>query len=161
MSVETLGGRPQEDLHPIQYEKALICTTSEYSVKLMVSYSSACDGDFLMTMVLLSVSLGGTQHLRNRVARTDDFDGRFYRDDLRRPVSISSIARSLDVAIETVRRKCARLVELGLMNRTANGQVVVMSASLARAEIEAAVRRNRTALHVMLEQIDRTPHAFR
>lgn len=161
MTIYLVDEGSEDRLHPEQYEKALICTTSEYCVRLMVAYASACDHDFLMAMVFLSVSLGGTQHLRNRAARPEDFDGPFYRDDLRRPVSISSIARSLNVPIETVRRKCARLAELGLLTRTPNGQVVVTSNSLARTDINAVVQENVTALHMMLDQIERTPAAFR
>lgn len=161
MTIYLVDEEPEDRLHPEQYEKALISTTSEYCVRLMVAYARACDDDFLMAMVFLSVSLGGTQHLRNRAARPEDFDGPFYRDDLRRPVSISSIARSLNVPIETVRRKCGRLAELGLLTRTANGQVIVTSDSLARADIDAVVRDNATALRMMLDQIERMPAAFR
>jgi hypothetical protein len=154
--------KPLEDpLHSQQYEKALISTTSEYCVKLMVAYASICDGDFLMAMVFLSASLAGTQHLRNRGAKAEDFDGPFYRDNLRRPVSMSAIARSLNVAIETVRRKCGRLNELGLLQRTKNGHVVVTTRTLARPDVENVVRHNSTALHVMLDQIDREPTAYR
>ena len=145
----------------MQHEKAIISTTSEYCVKLMVAYASLCDGDFLMAMVFLSASLAGTQHLRNRPARAEDFDGPFYRDALRRPVSISAIARSLNVAIETVRRKCRRLAELGLLQRTNNGRVVVTTRTLARPDVDTVVRRNVTALHLMLDRIDREPTAYR
>ncbi|WP_428150607.1 hypothetical protein [Brevundimonas sp.] len=161
MTAEVFDEGAPGHLHPDQYEKALVSTTSEYCVRVMVAYAGACDGDFLMAMVFLSISLGCTQHLRNRAAKAEDFDGRFYRDSLRRPVSISSIARSLNVPIETVRRKCARLAELGLLDRTPSGQVVVTSASLARSDIGAVVTDNVTALRIMLDQIERMPAAFR
>lgn len=161
MTADPPAREDRDELHPLQSEKALISTTSEYCVKLMVAYASLCDGDFLMAMIFLSASLGGTQHLRNRPARTEDFDGPFYRDVLRRPVSISAIARSLNVAIETVRRKCRRLNELGLLQRTVNGHVVVTTRALARTDVEGVVRHNLTALHLMLDQIDREPLAYR
>ncbi|MBX3484633.1 hypothetical protein [Phenylobacterium sp.] len=45
-------------------------------------------------------------------------------DDLRRPVSISALANSLRVPFETVRRRVAALVEVGVVNSVPKGVIV-------------------------------------
>ncbi len=138
-----------------RHEKVLISVGATFCVRLMVNYAKLCENDLTATTVFLSIALGSTQHLRNRPVTDTEFDGAFHKDDLRRPVSISAIARSLNLSIETVRRKCIHLAELDLIERTANGHVIVTSRTLARPEVEAVVADGISAMRVFIEQVRR------
>ena len=142
-----------------QYEKLLLCAGATFCIRLMARYARLCDNDMTATSVFLSITLAGTQHMRNRPAEAEDFDGPFYRDSRRRSVSISSIARSLDLPIETVRRKCLRLANLDLVERTESGKVIVTSRILARPDVDSVVMDGVAAMNILCDQIKTPPHA--
>lgn len=138
-----------------RHEKVLIGIGATFCVRLIVNYAKLCENDLVAATIFLSVALGSTQHLRNLPISDTEFDGPFHKDELRRPVSISAIARSINLPIETVRRKCLRLQDLDMIEKTKRGHVIVSSRILARPEVEAIVTDGLAAMRVFVEQVRR------
>ena len=87
-------------------------------------------GDPQAAIVAQSIVVANTAHL-------DVFMGEGWRyagidqpppDEVRRPVSVSAIARSLGVPYETLRRQVRRLIEAGVCVRVEGGLIVPMAA---------------------------------
>jgi Holliday junction resolvasome RuvABC ATP-dependent DNA helicase subunit len=75
-------------------------------------------------------------------------------DAARRPVSVMSIAGSLGLPYETVRRHVVRLVEAGVCQRVAGG-VVITAEGLASFSNEATISANLAGLRRLHRQLRR------
>ena len=84
-------------------------------------------GDVSRGLIYLTALQASSQPLSNAQDRGQT---RPTDDDRRRAVSLSSIARSLSMSVETTRRQVLRLEHEGLVARTANGGVMVRFSSL-------------------------------
>ena len=116
----------------------------DYALRLMLIYTELSQGDPVRALVFISAARACTQHLP-----TDHpLSSTGYLDDaLRRPVSVSAVARSLSLPVETVRRHIIALEKVGLLSRTKGGGVMVTSEHLDTPEVEAAVKANVTSMN--------------
>lgn len=96
---------------------------ADYLQRSVAILGSLFGGDVSRGLIYLTALQAASQHLRN----TQDPTGwtQSADDDQRRPVSLSSIARSLSMSVETTRRQVLRLERDGFVDRTANGGVLV------------------------------------
>ncbi len=100
---------------------------TDYLLRSVAILGRLFGGDVSRGLIYLTALQASSQHLRNAQdpGQTQPTD-----DDHRRPVSLSSIARSLSMSVETTRRQVLRLEHDGLVARTANGGVMVRFSSL-------------------------------
>ena len=126
----------------------------DYVLRLMRIYTDMMGGDPVRGLIFLAAARAGTQHLDTgfRPTRTG-----FVSDALRRPVSISALARSLGLPHETVRRHVIGLVAAGYASRTARGGVIVTSEHLNQPHIQEAVQANIINLERLNRSLRTTP----
>jgi DNA-binding Lrp family transcriptional regulator len=95
-------------------------------------------GDIRLGIVAQTIVVANTAHLEAPMGEGWRYGGvdQTPPDEVRRPVSVLSLARSLGLPYETVRRQVARLVEAGVCTRTEGGLIV----PAAVLESPAAVR---------------------
>jgi hypothetical protein len=95
---------------------------ADYLLRSVAILGSLFGGDVSRGLIYLTAFQASSQHLRNtqNPGRTQSAD-----DEQRRPVSLSSIARSLSMSVETTRRQVLRLERDGFVDRAANGGVMV------------------------------------
>ena len=111
-----------------------------YVLRLMRTYTDLVGGDPTTALVFIAAAQACTQHVKVRPEALQEET--FIRDEMRRPVSLSALARSLGLPIETTRRHVLRLVEAGLAERADSGGVLVTSRQLGGARVRAAVSEN-------------------
>lgn len=75
--------------------------------------------------------------------------------DQRRAVSLSSIARSLAMSVETTRRHVMRLEQAGLVDRTPSGGVMIRLSTLPCEAVQAALAANSANLARLGEGLER------
>ncbi|OJU10332.1 MAG: hypothetical protein BGN86_15565 [Caulobacterales bacterium 68-7] len=127
----------------------------DYVLRLMRIYTDLVGGDPTLALVFIAAAQAQTQHLNRR--NLELREGDFVSDGLRRPVSLSALARSLGLPVETTRRHVVRLTQLGLVERTEAGGVRVTSRQLDRAELREAVLENNVNLSKFLQDLAQTP----
>ena len=127
---------------------------ADYVLRLMRIYTDMMDGDPVRGLIFLAAARAGTQHLDTGFRPTERG---FVSDDLRRPVSISALARSLGLPNETVRRHVIALVEAGYAGRTPEGGVIVTSRHLDQPHIQKAVQANIINLERLMRCLRTTP----
>ena len=130
---------------------------ADYSLRLVRLFTDIFEGDVALALVFIAAAQGCTQHLRHTTVHAVPAEGEFFPDDLRRPISVSALARSLGLSVETTRRHVIRLVELGFAHRTQSGGVLVTSDILKRAEITSAAAVNVANVQQLVDGVSRTP----
>jgi hypothetical protein len=100
---------------------------ADYLLRSVAVLGPLFGGDVSRGLVYLTALQASSQHLRNV---QDPGAIQPTGDDQRRAVSLSSIARSLTMSVETTRRQVLRLEHDGFVDRTANGGVMVRFSSL-------------------------------
>ena len=130
---------------------------ADYALRLIRIFTDLFDGDLGLAMVFIAAAQAGTQHLRHGQDYPDLAAGDFFPDDLRRPVSVSALARSLGLPVETTRRHVVKLAANGYALRTENGGVIITSAILQRAEIRAIASLNAANMAHLIDGLVRTP----
>jgi hypothetical protein len=123
----------------------------DYALRLMRVYTELVGGDPTMALVFIAAAQASTQHVKPSDPAVRD--GAFIRDDLRRAVTLSALARSLGLPVETTRRHVVRLTALGLVERTAKGGVLVTSRQLDAPKVRAAVLDNNINLGRLLHDL--------
>jgi hypothetical protein len=130
---------------------------ADYTLRLIRLFTDLLDGDVAVALVFIATAQAGTQHLRNSADYHKLIDGEFFPDELRRPVTISALARSLGVPVETTRRHVMKLCDLGFARRTEGGGVIVTSDILAREEIKALAGANAANMEHLIDGLSRAP----
>lgn len=112
---------------------------ADYLLRSVAILGRLFGGDVSRGLIYLTALQASSQHLRKAQdpGQTQPID-----DDQRRPVSLSSIARSLSMSVETTRRQVLRLEHEGLVDRTANGGVMVRFSSLGCEALGEALAAN-------------------
>lgn len=147
---------------PKRLDPALITDTflarasGSHLLRMLATLSKVFENDILLGVVFVAISQAATAHLGlGRELRDYDGDG-IVPDDLRRPVSVLSIANSLNMPRETVRRYVTRLLKLGYCIQVQGRRVIVPAEVYRRPEILDAAQANRRDLQVLLAAIRRT-----
>lgn len=123
----------------------------DYALRLIRVYTDLVGGDPTTALVFIAAAQASTQHVNPNDLRVRDGD--FIRDDLRRPVTLSALARSLGLPVETTRRHVVRLVAQNLAERTEHGGVVVTTRQLDTPTVRAAVLENNVNLKKLLSDL--------
>jgi hypothetical protein len=127
----------------------------DYALRLMRVYTDLVGGDPTTALVFIAAAQASTQHVNPKgdVRQNDTF----IRDELRRPITLSALARSLGLPVETTRRHVVRLAKRGLVARTEGGGVIVTSQELDSPEVRAAVLANNVNVSKLLAVLSQTP----
>ena len=83
------------------------------------------DHDFTRMFVFFAAARGSVSHLNHRHRPRHDAEQGVFPDEMRRPVSILSVASFLGLPYETVRRHMHRLVEDGWCERVSSREFLV------------------------------------
>jgi len=130
---------------------------ADYALRLIRIFTDVFDGDMVLALVFIAAAQAGTEHLRTQDDYLDIVTGEFFPDDLRQPISVSALARSLGIPVETTRRHVVKLAQTGFAQRTEAGGVIVTSAHLQREEIRQAALLNLEAMESLIDGLVRTP----
>ncbi len=129
---------------------------ADYALRLIRIFTDLF-GDMDLALVFIAAAQAGTEHLRDDDSYIDMLSGEFFPDELRRPVSVSALARSLGIPVETTRRHVVKLANTGYALRTESGGVIVTSEILRRDEIREAGLLNLEAMERLIGGVRRTP----
>ena len=130
---------------------------ADYVLRTMRLYTELMRGDPVRALVFIAASRAGTQHLKDWMH--DGEAGRFIPDELRHSISISSLAQSLGLPVETTRRHVIALCADGWAERTADGGVSIASRHLDKPELHATVEANVINLGRLTRSLARAPRA--
>jgi len=130
---------------------------ADYALRLVRLFTDVFGGDIVLAMVFLATAQANTQHLRRRLDYVDHMDGPLFPDELRRAASVSSLARSLGLSVETTRRYVIKLCDQGFAVRSEGGGVLVTTDILNRDEIRAAAWSNAANIELLIGELLRTP----
>lgn len=130
---------------------------ADYALRLIRIFTDLFDGDMDRALVFIAAAQASTEHLREQDDYLDLVTGEFFPDDLRQPVSVSALARSLGIPVETTRRHVVKLAQTGFAQRTETGGVIVTSEVLRREEIRQAALLNLAAMESLIDGLVRTP----
>lgn len=130
---------------------------ADYALRMIRVFTDLFDGDMDRALVFIAAAQAGTEHLREQADYVELISGEFFPDEMRRPVSVSALARSLGIPVETTRRHVVKLASTGFAQRTASGGVIVTSEILAREEIRQAGLLNLGAMEALIDGLTRTP----
>ena len=130
---------------------------ADYALRLIRIFTDVFDGDVSLALVFIAAAQMGTRHLRDDGDYFDKLEGEFFPDHLRQPVTVSALARSLGLPVETTRRHVVRLASTGYALRTEQGGVIVTSDALRREEIRKAGLANLDAIQVLADGLQRAP----
>jgi hypothetical protein len=113
----------------------------EYLVRAFRGLTDAY-GDARTGLIVYAISVANTGHLdvRTRDPRIAGPEG-ILPDHVRKPVSITQIAKSLGMPFETVRKQVHKLIKAGICVRV-DGGVIVPRAANQRPEVVRAVLAN-------------------
>jgi len=129
--------------------------SSNYLLRSLSNLTEAFDGDMALAVVFIAISQAATDHLPlSRDRKNFDADG-FIPDALRRPVTVLSIANSLQMPRETTRRHVARLLQRGYCVQVQGRRVIIPAETYRRPEIREVVEKNRRDLQLLMMGIRR------
>jgi hypothetical protein len=138
-------------------ERHYMSLGADYALRLIRLYTDVFDGDVALALVFMAAAQAGTQHLRRASNFHELFEGEFFPDELRRPVSVSSLARFLAIPVETTRRHVIKLTTLGFAQRTIGGGVMVTNDMLRREEVSRVVRANTVNMQQLIHGLTHAP----
>jgi DNA-binding IscR family transcriptional regulator len=110
--------------------------------------SEAVDEDMVTASIFLAISRANTLQIGLESQRTYVYSALedVPPDDLRRPVSVYSVAREINVPYETARRHVAKLIKAGLCVKTGDGLLIPREIYLRPALLRATEENWRQAL---------------
>ncbi len=142
------------DLDPAS-DRYLVRLSTDYFLRMVSDLGHLFDGDLVLAVVFLAVNQSSVSYLAlGREVKAFEGDG-VVPDDLRRPVTTLSIANSLNLPRETVRRHVNRLVEHGYCVRVSGSRVIIPAEVFRRPDMVAAVEANRRNLQGLIAMVQR------
>lgn len=122
----------------------------EYGLRLVRVYQKLVGGDPTRALVFLAATNAASRNLDGEMihARLDE-EG-YLIPEFRKPISISALARSLDLPFETTRRHVIALCEDDFLQRMPDGGVTSTKGQLSKPRVQAAVRNNLAYLDRLL-----------
>lgn len=130
---------------------------ADYALRLIRIFTDLFDGDMDLALVFIAAAQAGTEHLRGQDDYLDLLASEFFPDEVRRPISVSALARMLGIPVETTRRHVVKLAKTGFAQRTEAGGVIVSSEILRREEIRLASVQNYNAMEALIDGLLTTP----
>ncbi|HRP96894.1 MAG TPA: hypothetical protein PL143_11620 [Rhodocyclaceae bacterium] len=107
--------------------RAIAITLARHEIRKLKRFYAEFDHDILLPLLLGEIALHNIGVLENAIGvRDDDNDG----VGVLKPCNAYSIAAATGLPRETVRRKIARLVELGWISKRSNGHLYVTESAL-------------------------------
>ena len=129
---------------------------SNYLLRALANLTEAFDGDMALAVVFMAIGQAATDHLGlNRNLMDFGGDG-LIPDELRRPVTVLSIANSLQMPRETTRRHVTRLLQRGYCIQVQGRRVMIPAEIYRRPEIRQVIEKNRRDLQLLISTIRRT-----
>ncbi len=129
--------------------------SSNYLLRSLSNLTEAFDGDMALAVVFIAISQAATDHLPLNRDRRNFGENGFIPDELRRPVTVLSIANSLQMPRETTRRHVARLLQRGYCVQVRGRRVMIPAEVYRRAELREVVEKNRRDLQLLMTGIRR------
>ncbi len=128
---------------------------SNFLLRSLANLTEAFDGDMAQAVVFMAISQAATDHLGlHREVRDFGGDG-VIPDEMRRPVTVLSVANSLQMPRETTRRHVTRLLERGYCVQVQGRRVMIPAETYRRPEIRQVVEKNRRDLQLLISTIRR------
>ena len=121
----------------------------------MLSIGSIFDYDYERMIISMVIANGNIQHLMNTPEKLASFTSldAIIPPELQRPVTRSAIARATGLPRETVRRKVAAMVALGLLTTDARGGLRLAPGIFAREEIAELFAKNEANVRRLVRQV--------
>jgi len=131
-------------------EMLLARLSGNFLLRTLANASDIFEGDIMLGVVFMAIGQATVSHvaLERHVAEFG-VEG-IAPDELRRPVSVLSIAASLSIPRETARRYVARLVALGYCQRVQGRRVIIPGDAYRRPEVQRALQSNRRDLLMLI-----------
>ncbi len=129
---------------------------SNYLLRARANLTEAFDGDMALAVVFMAIGQAATDHLGLNRDFTDFGGDGLIPDELRRPVTVLSIANSLQMPRETTRRHVTRLLQRGYCIQVQGRRVMIPAEIYRRPEIRQVIEKNRRDLQLLISTIRRT-----
>lgn len=129
----------------------------DYALRLVRLTTDLFDGDMVMGLVFMAAVRASSQQFRNAAAHHPRDFAEPVPTEARRPISVSALARSLGIPVETTRRHVLKLTALGFAERTEGGGVLITSEILDREELRLAAVANAANMDKLIEGLLKTP----
>lgn len=110
---------------PADVRRQVLRVSVEFLLDSLSLLTGAIELDFLGALLAIAITRANTQHLTEDPAAPYASLNEMPPDDLRRPVSVYALARTLRLPYETTRRHAGQLVAAGLCDRTPGGGLIV------------------------------------
>jgi hypothetical protein len=123
--------------------------SSDYVLRVVRLIADAYGGSIITAVVGQAIIAANTAHLGGRSGEGEAWTGHAPPDELRRPVSVLALARSLDLPFETTRRHVQALEAAGRCVRVRGGVIVPASALEHAASMQAAELNLRYVRHYL------------
>lgn len=122
--------------------------------------SEVFEGNLLGGVVFLTIVRAGVQHLSLMPGPGGPGPDGVYPDELRRPVSVMSVANFLGLSYETTRRHVSLLIDRGYCVRVGARGVMIPSGVLRGAEMGRLEEASYTATHQLVRTLRRGPEGL-
>lgn len=129
---------------------------SNYLLRALANLTEAFEGDMARAVVFMAIGQAATDHLGLNRDFTDFGGDGLIPDELRRPVTVLSIANSLQMPRETTRRHVTRLLQRGYCIQVQGRRVMIPAEIYRRPEIRQVIEKNRRDLQLLISTIRRT-----
>ncbi len=114
----------------------------EFLLESLAMLMSGMDVDFLGALICIAITRGNTQHLTEDPSVPYAGLAEVPPDDLRRPVSVYHLAKSLRLPYETTRRHVGQLEAATYLERAPGGGLIVPMRVLAMPSLMSGVETN-------------------
>lgn len=124
-------------------------------VEMMGSVGTLAEGDLVDTLILLEVFRSNVEHLPPEQRGGEGFEtGDMIRNEQRRPVAVSVLARRVGLPLETVRRRASALAARGACRRVRGG-LILPAEVLANSLLHRSLAGNATNLARLFGSLSR------
>lgn len=137
-------------------DKFLLRVGVDYFLRLAGLIAEPFDGDLMLGVTFLAVAQGSVRHLNHPTQLNPLAVDGVFPDAMRRPVTIASVARALNLPRETARRYVHRLIDMGYCQQTGARGVIVPATVMASPTITALARDNLNGLNQLFEALERS-----
>lgn len=130
---------------PISAVNSVVRASEGYFLQLVKLLSEMTDGDIVKGVLLVTIVYANTEIIRRMDGNTHAFASidEIPTDDMRQPVSVYALSKSLGTPYETTRRYVNQMVEDGLCEKAgAKGGVIVPARVLSSARARAISTRH-------------------